>query len=84
MKTMFMWQLSEEMQDEILKDLREVLDDEEDIERAMSSRLCDLEDTINIEKYLLKHLIWGAFIFAQKFTFNFVQFAYVQSTTKVV
>lgn len=57
MKTMFMWQLSEEMQDEILKDLREVLDDEEDIERAMSSRLCDLEDTINIEKYLLKHLI---------------------------
>ena len=38
-----------EMQDEILKDLREVLDDEEDIERAMSSRLCDLEDTISIK-----------------------------------
>ena len=48
---MFICQLPKEIQDEILKDLREVLIDEEDIERAMTSRLYDLEDTIDITKY---------------------------------
>jgi len=40
------------MQMAIERDLREVLNNQEDVELAMNSRLIDLEDTINIGTYL--------------------------------
>jgi len=59
-KTTFINQLPTSIQEEIKKDLHEVLENiitldnniQEEIEIAIGSRLCDLEDTINIEKYL--------------------------------
>lgn len=52
-KTMFIVQLPEKTQKEIEKELREMNLDEEDIESAMNSRLADLSDTIDINKYLI-------------------------------
>lgn len=52
MKTMRISSLSNDIQEAIERDLRQLGLDDEDIEIAMSSRLCDLEDTIDIKKYL--------------------------------
>ena len=51
-KTTFICLLPNNMQQAIEKDLREVLS-EDDFQIAISSRLCDLEDTINIGKYMV-------------------------------
>lgn len=60
MKTSFISQLPSEIQNaiksDLIKSLSSVIDNEnelkETMERAMSSRLCDLADTIKIKKYL--------------------------------
>lgn len=59
MKTTFIQSLPISTQNEIKKDLQKALQGitldtsiEEEIETAMGCRLCDLEDTININKYL--------------------------------
>ena len=52
MESMRISLLSENIQEAIARDLRQLGLDNEDIEIAMSSRLCDLEDTIDIDKYL--------------------------------
>lgn len=52
MKTKYISLLSNDIQEAIERDLRQLGLDDEDIEIAMSSRLCDLEDTIAIDKYL--------------------------------
>lgn len=52
MKTTYISLLSNDIQEAIERELRQLGLDDEDIELAMSSRLCDLEDTIDIEKYL--------------------------------
>ena len=51
-KTTFVFELSEEIQEEIKNDLRNVHISDSDLIRALGSRLCDLEETIDIEKYL--------------------------------
>ena len=51
-KTDFITTLNEEMQNEIKNELVSIGLCEEDLYAAMNSRICDLEDTINIEKYL--------------------------------
>ncbi|EJS16929.1 MULTISPECIES: hypothetical protein [Bacillus cereus group] len=60
MKTNYISQLSKETQELILNDLKNELaklglnkeEFLEAIDNAMNSRLCDLEDTINVNKYL--------------------------------
>lgn len=61
MKTMYINQLSEEMQDNIFDDVKATLIEQglsegieldEALNDAMNSRLCDLSDTIDIAKYL--------------------------------
>ncbi|HDR7461842.1 TPA: hypothetical protein QCX54_000338 [Bacillus toyonensis] len=60
MKTNYIFQLSKETQELILNDLKNELaklglnkeEFLEAIDNAMNSRLCDLEDTINVNKYL--------------------------------
>ena len=62
MKTNYISQLSKETQELILNDLKNELaklglnkeEFLEAIDNAMNSRLCDLEDTINVNKYLEK------------------------------
>ncbi|WP_165769060.1 hypothetical protein [Virgibacillus profundi] len=53
-KTNYIFQLSEQTQKEITTELKQVFgkDDNENIQLALDSRLCDLSDTIDIEKYL--------------------------------
>ena len=51
-KTRYIITFSNEIQKEIKADLLKIGLTKEDIENALSSRLCDLEDTINIQKYL--------------------------------
>ena len=51
-KTDFITTLNEEMQNAIKNELVSIGLCEEDLYAAMSSRICDLEDTINIENYL--------------------------------
>lgn len=51
-QTTFICQLPIETQNAIEKELKELNLNNEDIERGMSGRLCDLSDTINITKYL--------------------------------
>ena len=56
----YVCQLDEGMQDDIWNDvlttMREIFDDEDEVmlhaKEAMTCKLCDLEDTIDIEKYL--------------------------------
>ncbi|MFS1518533.1 hypothetical protein V1503_19030 [Bacillus sp. SCS-151] len=60
MKTMYVNQLSNETQEQIKNDLIQALSQlqldteelNESIEDAMNSRLVDLEDTIDIKKYI--------------------------------
>lgn len=52
MKTKYISQFSLEIQKSIKKELIALGLSPEDIETAMSSRLCDLEDTIDITSYL--------------------------------
>ncbi|WP_202595668.1 hypothetical protein [Pontibacillus yanchengensis] len=52
MKTTFIKRLPSATQKEIEKDLKEAGLRGEDLENGMNSRLADLEDTINITKYL--------------------------------
>lgn len=52
MKTMYINQLPNTIQEDILKELSILGFSTEDIDNAMNSRLCDLSDTININKYL--------------------------------
>jgi hypothetical protein len=52
MKTQYVRTLPQETQESIEKDLKAQQLNKEDIEAAMDSRLCDLSDTININKYL--------------------------------
>jgi hypothetical protein len=60
MKTKYIYQLPVEISDDIHNKVRNALyqlglrdgELEELIEEAMNSRLCDLEDTIDITKYL--------------------------------
>lgn len=51
-KTTFINQLPQATQDAIRNDLQKKEIDHLNITLAMDSRLCDLEDTININKYL--------------------------------
>jgi len=51
-KTTFVHQLPEAIHQSILSDLKSIKLSNEDLADAMNSRLCDLEDTININKYL--------------------------------
>lgn len=51
-KTTFIFLLSEEVQNAIKEDLQKLDLNTEDVELAMNSRLCDLEDTLDISKYL--------------------------------
>ncbi|WP_217269600.1 hypothetical protein [Neobacillus endophyticus] len=51
MKTMYIAQLPIEIQKEILKKLNDLGLSKNDIKNAMDSRLCDLEDTIDITPY---------------------------------
>ena len=61
MKTKYIYQLSAELSNDIYNEVRRALcemglkDGElnEAIEAAMNSRLCDLEDTIDITKYIV-------------------------------
>lgn len=57
MKTNYINTLSEEVQSQIKVDLQSLELDNSDIERAMNSRLCDLEDTIDINKYLWQEVL---------------------------
>ncbi|MBO0588181.1 MULTISPECIES: hypothetical protein [unclassified Sporosarcina] len=50
-KTTFIFLLPDNIQRAIENELKEKLS-EEDFQLAISSRLCDLEDTINIYKYI--------------------------------
>lgn len=52
MRTTYICTLDGKIQSAIRSDLTELGLCAEDISRAMSSRLCDLEDTIEIGKYL--------------------------------
>jgi hypothetical protein len=52
MKTLYIGQLPAETQKAIREELKKNGLNKEDIERGMDGRLCDLEDTIDIEKYL--------------------------------
>lgn len=52
MLTRYIWTLPGEVQREILNDLLLAGIEGEDVERAMDGRLCDLEDTIDIRRYL--------------------------------
>lgn len=52
MKTNYINTLSEEIQSQIKADLQSLELGSTDVELAMNSRLCDLEDTIDINKYL--------------------------------
>lgn len=52
MRTAYICTLDGKIQSAIKNDLTELGLCAEDISRAMDSRLCDLEDTIDIEKYL--------------------------------
>ncbi|MDF2950575.1 MAG: hypothetical protein K0S18_158 [Anaerocolumna sp.] len=52
MKTQYISTLSQEIQSQIKADLQSIGLNAQDIEIAMNSRLSDLEDTINISKYL--------------------------------
>nr|WP_286314221.1 hypothetical protein [Mammaliicoccus lentus] len=49
--TTFIWLLDDNVKAEIEKDLREAGNSEEDVQRGLDSRLCDLEETIDIQKY---------------------------------
>jgi len=49
-KTIHICQLSVRYQDYIIRALTENGINKEDIETALNSRLCDLEDTINVEE----------------------------------
>lgn len=49
--TTFIWLLDDNVKAEIEKDLRAAGFSEEDVQRGLDSRLCDLEDTIDIQKY---------------------------------
>ncbi|CEI82953.1 hypothetical protein BN997_02842 [Oceanobacillus oncorhynchi] len=49
--TTFIWLLDDNVKAEIEKDLRATGISEEDVQRGLDSRLCDLEDTIDIQKY---------------------------------
>jgi SOS response regulatory protein OraA/RecX len=51
MKNTFIRTLNEEIQTEIKAELIQLGLDNEDIENALDSRLSDLADTININKY---------------------------------
>lgn len=51
-KTSYIMSLDLEIQQAIKNDIKMVLDDNELINDAMNSRLCDLEDLIDINKYL--------------------------------
>lgn len=49
-KTVYICPLPKKYQDQIRQVLTEKEINKEDIETALNSRLCDLEDTINIEE----------------------------------
>ncbi|MEK5071774.1 hypothetical protein [Sporosarcina sp. FSL K6-1508] len=50
-KTTYIYLLTNNIQQAIEDELRETLSEQE-IQLALSSRLCDLEETININKYI--------------------------------
>lgn len=50
--TIYIALLPIEVQQEIKRELMNVHIEGQDLENAMNSRLCDLEDTINIKKYI--------------------------------
>ena len=52
MKHKYISEFSQRTQIAIERDLREVLNNQEDVELAMNSRLIDLEDTIKISTYI--------------------------------
>lgn len=52
MLTKFIWTLPQDVQCEIRHALILAGIEGEDVERAMDSRLCDLEDAINVTKFL--------------------------------
>lgn len=55
-KTTRVFQLAEEIQEQIIDDVKKALDMSaflDVIDEAIESRLCDLEDLINIDKYLV-------------------------------
>ncbi|MGX9933613.1 hypothetical protein ACW0KB_20700 [Virgibacillus salarius] len=49
--TTFIYLLDDNVKAEIEKDLRATGISEEDVQSGLDSRLCDLEDTIDIQKY---------------------------------
>lgn len=51
-KTIYVVLLPSKIQEEIYEELKRLGLSQEDIQNAMDSRLSDLEDTINITKYL--------------------------------
>lgn len=53
MKTMYVAQLPLEIQTRIKGDLESLGLSEEDVKNGMESRLCDLEETIDIKPYLV-------------------------------
>lgn len=59
MYTRYICTLDKSVQDKIRKALRKVLDNKEDIEDAMSSRLCDLKDIIDIYKVAYGFKRWA-------------------------
>lgn len=52
-KTTYVCLLVEEKQNQIQKELESLGLSHEDVENGMSSRLCDLEETIDIQPYLV-------------------------------
>jgi uncharacterized protein Smg (DUF494 family) len=52
MKTVFIHQLAEEVQNQIKAELNNLGFDQEDILNALDSRLSDLQDTIDISIYV--------------------------------
>lgn len=54
-KTMAICQMSESAQDKIRQELMEHGLEGQELEEAMNGRLCDVEDTIDIEYYSLNY-----------------------------
>lgn len=51
-KTTYIQQMPQEVKRDIMKDLKSIGMTNEDFRIALYGRLCDLEDTIDISKYL--------------------------------
>lgn len=52
MKTIYVNQISKEIQESVRQELVDLNLSTEDVNNAMDSRLCDLSDTIDIKKYI--------------------------------